>query len=252
VNVPILKEYLQTSDTSDAPRHEFDLMLGGGYLPAGLARVAAEKLTPNIWNYYAATEFGTPMMQAEFGAEGTLDWMAPADGVTVEIVDERGDLCPLDREGHLRFQLRDIDCSAYLDDAESSALVFRDGFFYPGDLAIRRNDGKIRVLGRNTDVIIIGGDKYASGPIEQAIQQRLGIDEACVFTRMTEDGDDEMAVCIQADRRPTEADVAWLRGQIARVKDIRVSVFDAFPRTQAGMSKIDRAALKMRAFSENG
>jgi hypothetical protein len=69
---------------------------------------------------------------------------------------------------------------------------------------------------------------------------------------MTEDGDDEMAVCIQADRQPTEADMAWLRGQIARVKNIRVSAFDVFPRTQAGMSKTDRAALKKRAFSENG
>ena len=250
VNLPILKEYLQMSDASDEPRHEFDLMLGGGYLPAGLARMAADKLTPNIWNYYAATEFGTPMMQAAFGAEGNLDWMAPADGVTVEIVDEHGGQCPLDREGHLRFQLRDIDCSAYLDDTEASARVFRDGFFYPGDLAIRRSDGKIRVLGRNADVIIIGGDKYASAPIEQAIQQRLGIEEVCVFTRMTEDGDDELVVCIQADRQPTEADIAWLRAQIGRVKTIRVSVFDAFPRTAAGMSKIDRATLKTRAFSE--
>jgi acyl-coenzyme A synthetase/AMP-(fatty) acid ligase len=252
VSVPILKDFLRTSAASDMPPLQSELTIGGGALPAGLARMAAEKLTPKVSNYYAATEFGTPMMHAEFGADGNVDWMAPADGVTAQIVDEHGNQCPVDREGHLRFQLREIDCSAYLDDAEASARVFRDGFFYPGDLAIRRSDGKIRVLGRNSDVIIIAGDKYASAPIEQAIQQRLGIHEVCVFTRMTEDGDDELAVCIQADRQPSEAEIAWLRGQIGRVKNIRVSVFETFPRTAAGMSKIDRATLKTRAFSESG
>ncbi|HEY1448000.1 MAG TPA: hypothetical protein VGF33_05650, partial [Caulobacteraceae bacterium] len=109
----------------------------------------------------------------------------------------------------------------------------------------------IRVLGRNADVIIIAGDKYASAPIEQAIQQRLGVEEVCVFSRMSEVGDDELAVCIQADRQLSEAEIEWLKGQLLPVKTIRVSVFAAFPRTAAGMRKIDRATLKTRAFSEN-
>ncbi|HEY1447427.1 MAG TPA: class I adenylate-forming enzyme family protein, partial [Caulobacteraceae bacterium] len=120
VSVPILKEILRTAAASDMAPLQFELMIGGGALPAGLAKMAAEKLTPKVSNYYAATEFGTPMMQAELGIEGELDWMRPVDGVTVQIVDDSGDERPVGREGHLRFQLREIDCSAYLDDAEAS------------------------------------------------------------------------------------------------------------------------------------
>jgi fatty-acyl-CoA synthase/long-chain acyl-CoA synthetase len=251
VNVPILKDFLSKSEESGAVPQEFQLMLGGGYLPAGLAKAAAERLTPKVANYYAATEFGTPMMHADLGAEGSVDWMAPIEGVVVQVVDERGEPCPTGHEGHLRFQLRDIDCHGYLSDHQASARVFRDGFFYPGDLAIRRADGRIRVLGRNSDVIIVGGDKYASAPIEQAIQEHLGVDEVCVFARMTEEGDDELAVCIQSDRQPSEAEIKWLNNQFNRVKSIRVAVFEMFPRTQAGMRKTDRATLKARGFAGN-
>jgi hypothetical protein len=68
---------------------------------------------------------------------------------------------------------------------------------------------------------------------------------------MTEEGDDELAVCIQSDRQPSEAEIKWLNSQFNRVKSIRVAVFEMFPRTQAGMRKTDRATLKVRGFAAN-
>ena len=37
-------------------------------------------------------------------------------------------------------RLIDCDGCSYLDDEEATGAFFRDGFFYPGDMAVRRSD----------------------------------------------------------------------------------------------------------------
>src|SRR5262249_12691210 len=133
-----------------------------------------------------------------------MHWLAPHDGRTIEIVDENGNKC---REGELRFLLTEVDCTSYLDDEEASAKVFRNGFFYPGDLAVRRADGRIRILGRVDDVLNWQGRKYPVAPIEHKIQQLLGVDEVCVFSGLNAAGNEELAVAVQSSRQPSRSEL---------------------------------------------
>jgi acyl-coenzyme A synthetase/AMP-(fatty) acid ligase len=105
-----------------------------------------------------------------------------------------------------------------------------------------RDDGRLSLQGRITDVINVMGDKIATTPIETSLQDRLGAAAVCVFSTPGRDGE-EVHVAIQPGRAVA---LAELKGALAaampKIAQVRVHQVNAFPRNHMG--KIDRAALK--------
>src|SRR5262249_37782643 len=180
-----------------------------------------------------------------------LHWLMPSNERLVQIIDENGRECATDEEGELRIQLSDIDCTHYLDDEEASARIFRDGFFYPGDMAVRRQDGRIRIVGRFADVVILRGQKLAVAPIEQAIQHDLKVEEVCVFSGLNKQGYEEVVVAIQSDRVIEKAKLESVVRKFFPSERVRFSIHREFPRTETGMRKVKRAPLKKLIFEHD-
>jgi acyl-coenzyme A synthetase/AMP-(fatty) acid ligase len=189
-------------------------------------------------------------MMSRLDIDGDIYWLALAPDRAIQIVDEDGSECATGHEGELRIRLMDIDCASYLDDEETSASVFRNGYFCPGDMAVRRADGRVRILGRTEDVLNMQGKKIAVAPIELTIQLALGVDEVCLFSGLNEAGKDELVVVIQSDRELPSA----VRDQIVRkfqsFEQVRFEYFKEFPRTTTGTRKIRRSVLKKLVFQE--
>ena len=64
---------------------------------------------------------------------------------------------------------------------EASRRAFRDGWYYPGDLAAIDSDGFIYFKGRADDVINLEGVKFYPIEIERALLAHPAITEAAVF-----------------------------------------------------------------------
>jgi acyl-coenzyme A synthetase/AMP-(fatty) acid ligase len=126
-----------------------------------------DHLTSNLAVIYGSTELVTWTMKSQITSMEDLQWLMPWSDRTVEIVDDDGRACPENTAGNLRVQLASFDYQSYLGDPQATSRMFRDGWFYPGDMATQRADGKIRVLGRSVDVLNIKGQKMAVAPIEQ-------------------------------------------------------------------------------------
>jgi acyl-coenzyme A synthetase/AMP-(fatty) acid ligase len=151
-----LKKLVQSLDRSEPPHHDCELFVTSGFLSTTLAEEVISRVTKRLGLTYATSELGTPLLLSRVEATRDMQWLAPDDGRTIEIVDENGNVC---REGELRLLLTEVDCTSYLDDDEASAKVFRNGYFYPGDMAVRRPDGRICILGRVDDVVNVQGKK---------------------------------------------------------------------------------------------
>jgi acyl-CoA synthetase (AMP-forming)/AMP-acid ligase II len=184
-----------------------------------------------------------------FGAED-LFWFTPASEREIQIVDENGNECATDLEGELRTRTTDIDCSSYVDDDEATSKVFRDGFFYPGDMAVRRWDGRIRILGRTADVLIVQATKIPVAPLENEIKQALQVNEVCVFSGLNSDGGEELVVAIESDRDQPQAELNAVALKLPKVQRVRFTVLKEFPRADIGMRKTQRAALRKLVFPE--
>jgi long-chain acyl-CoA synthetase len=70
--------------------------------------------------------------------------------------------------------------SAYLDRPDLNRETFHDGFFYPGDLGLKDERGRLVITGRSSLFIDSGGEKVDPLEIEQALATHPAVKEAAV------------------------------------------------------------------------
>lgn len=244
-----LRAIIDAADPSLPPSTTMRLRCGGSLVPLSLAERAVARISTWFTVGFSATELGTVTMMSDFRTPDDLIWLTPVRD-RVEIVDDNGVSVGANVEGFLRFRLGETDATGYLDDPEATAKAFRDGCFYTGDLAVRREDGRVRILGRADDVLNVKGQKLAVAPIEENLQRGLGVDELCVFLGMASDGVEELVVAIRSKEPLDKAEVLRRLGPSKIFDRVRIEVFPEFPRTQAGLSKIKRTELRRMVFPD--
>ena len=112
-----------------------------------------------------------------------------------------------------------------------------DGFFKTGDIALRRDDGMLRIVGRRaTDLIKSGGYRIGAGEIESCLLDHPAVVEAAV-TGEPDDDLGEKIVAWVVLRAPVAAGglathVADALAPHKRPREVRV--LDALPRNELG------------------
>jgi acyl-coenzyme A synthetase/AMP-(fatty) acid ligase len=228
---------------------DFTLLVSAGFISRKLAEQLVNRVTQNLVNGYGSSEVNVTVLGSVVTSLDDLHWLSSTDRRTVEIIDESGNPSPIDVEGQLRIRLLESDCTSYLDDPQATAKVFRDGYFYPGDMAERRADGRIRILGRSADVINFRGQKLSVAPIEYKIQNILGVNAVCLFSGISKAGEEEVVIAIESDHWPEKSDLNNLGHEFAQFDQVRFAIIFPFPRTRTGTSKIDRVALRKLIFA---
>ena len=181
--------------------------------------LARERLTPNFCEQLGSNEagllaFATPSDQDAFPESvGRL-----ADGVEAEIVDEKDQPLAPGEVGLVRFR-GDGYPTGYLDDPEATARAFRDGWFYPGDLAALNEQGYLFFKGRADDVINNGGAKFYPMEVEAALLAHPEVAEAAVFGWPHPRHGEVAAACVVTRSSVSKRALqAFCRQRIARYK----------------------------------
>jgi malonyl-CoA/methylmalonyl-CoA synthetase len=175
----------------------------------------------------------------------------PVPGVDVRLVDDGGH--PIDTHDDVTIGEVQISgpnlFSGYLNNSNATAAAMSDGWFKTGDLATRRQDGYIRLIGRRaTDLIKTGGFRVGAGEVEGALLEHPAVAEAAVLGRPDADLGEriEAWVVLRPEASATEeelvAHVATLLSAHKRPRDVRV--VDALPRN--AMGKVLKSALRDR------
>jgi acyl-CoA synthetase (AMP-forming)/AMP-acid ligase II len=223
------------------------MVVGGSHIPRSVAK-RARTISRNIICLYGSTEVGvvaTASTETTIKHQSAVGFVAP--GVRVEIVDEAGNPLGLDREGVIRVNVPGAP-NHYLNDPEASRSVFRDGWFYPGDIGSLSADGLLFVSGRVSERINAGGVKVAPNIIEDVIGLRPEVADVAAFESQNEDGISEIAVAIVPHENVDRSNFnrAELRQSIQKQLRERTPkrwiIVKEIPRTEQG--KIDRAALQ--------
>ena len=155
----------------------------GGIFPRALLERVRPRLCSHVVTRYGSTEVGgAAAAPAERIAhiEGAAGYVVP--GARVEIVDEADRPVPAGSEGIVRLW-SEFGVDRYIDDPIESAKVFRDGWFYPGDLGSLTFDNLLIISGRQNDVLNVGGAKMAAERLESVLASFTGIRDAGGFRR---------------------------------------------------------------------
>jgi acyl-coenzyme A synthetase/AMP-(fatty) acid ligase len=178
-----------------------------------------------------------------------LIWLTPTPGRVIEIVDEQARVCPVGVIGDLRIMRTPLDASEYLNDPAATSKMFRGPYFYPGDLAVQRPDGRIRILGRAGDVLNVQGQKLPCAPIEQDLQRTLAAAEVCLFSGLDDKGEELLIIAVEAACPPPKAAMDEVVQTLNQFGAIRFAIVPNFPRTKTGTRKVDRLALRQLVWS---
>ncbi len=174
----------------------------------------------------------------------------PAPGYESRIVDpETGALCPPDAAGELQVRGFSLMLGYYKKPKETAESYTPDGWFRTGDMALWREDGYLRFLGRYKDMLKVGGENVDPMEVEGLLLDHPEIAQAAVVG--APDGRlAEVAVAF-VERAPggrldAAGVIAWCRGKVASFKiPAHIEFIDAFPMTASG--KIRKVELRERA-----
>jgi acyl-CoA synthetase (AMP-forming)/AMP-acid ligase II len=201
---------------------------------------------PNLYEYYASTEGGGITLSAPADQALFPDSVGRAVfAVEIQIVDENHDLVPPGTIGRLRYRGPGVASGYYEDDAASSE-AFRDGWFYPGDLAEKNEAGYVFIRGRTKDVIIRGGVNIHAAEVEAVLCGHPAVAESAVVGRPSQVLGEEVAAFVVL-KAAVEANAlaTWCRARLAPYKVPRDFIrVDALPKNSAG--KVRKAELVAR------
>jgi malonyl-CoA/methylmalonyl-CoA synthetase len=128
--------------------------------------------------------------------------------------------------------------TGYLGQEQATRDAFTaDGFFRTGDIALRRDDGMLRIVGRRaTDLIKSGGYRIGAGEIESCLLDHPAVAEAAVTGEPDDDLGERIVawVVLRDDAAPGELaeHVALALAPHKRPREVRV--LDALPRNDLG------------------
>lgn len=171
----------------------------------------------------------------------------PVDGIELRLVDDARK--PLDASddatiGEVAVRGPNVFLG-YLNRPDATAAVKdADGWYYTGDLATRRSDGSVRIVGRRaTDLIKCGGYKVGAGEVEAALLEHPLIAEAAVVGRPDADlGEKIVAFVVPRGAVTSAALIDFVAGQLSPHKRPReVHLVEALPRN--AMGKVQKTKL---------
>jgi acyl-coenzyme A synthetase/AMP-(fatty) acid ligase len=188
-----LATYAQFYKASGSLQSGFDFILSnGGAMTETLSERVRAHLCANLFVSYGTSETGNVALgsaQMLAGNPGAVGFVMP--DVAVEIVDEADNVGPPDQEGIIRIR-SPYSAGGYFGNPAASAAMFRNGWFYPGDIGRLSDEGFLYVTGRLSNTLHVGGHKVSPEQIERVLTAIVGVEEAAVVTDVDESGADEI------------------------------------------------------------
>lgn len=124
-------------------------------------------------------------------ADGTVETKGKMRDTAIEIVDVDGSPADPGIDGILRVRNAYM-VNSYLADAAAGQQVFRDGWFYPGDVASWGPEGTLLIRDRTGNVFNIGGLKINALIVDQIFRSVNGILDAACFKNPKDGAVDEL------------------------------------------------------------
>lgn len=209
-----------------------------------------QELLPNsnLYNFYGSTESGRSIVyNFKKGNEKEKCIGRPTHNVELVILDENSNVInsSVDKVGRIA-TAGDMNMLYYFKDEEETKKVFVDKYIVSSDLAYIDKDGDVILLGREGDVINIGGKKVSPEEIESATKQIKGVED-CACIPINDNILGQTPKLFVQIKRNSGIDInvikEHLNNSIERFKvPKQIEIIEAIPRTFNG--KINRKLLK--------
>jgi long-chain acyl-CoA synthetase len=185
---------------------------------------------------YGSTETGTISVNLDHDIGATLESVGtPLPGIEVAIFRENGQPVTGGEMGEIAVKSASAICG-YEGLEDVNREVFREGYFFTGDMGRTDDKGHIYLMGRKKLFINKGGYKISPVELEMLLEEHPKVEEAVVIGVPTQYGDENVKAVIVLSE-PCEAIeiIEYCRGRIANFKiPSQIEFRDELPKSPAG------------------
>ena len=239
----VLKKTLDSLPDDFVKPDNLTISVFGGGIGETLRARATDRLATTLFENYSSNESGPISIVGPDGVGKVLP------GVEVETVDDRH-LPVWGKLGLVR--VKSGGCiDSYENDPDATAKMFRDGWFYPGDVGEMVGPRSLKLFGRADDLINIGGQKFTPEHFEERLRNVIVAEDFCVTAIPNTEGLHQLCIALVLD---SSANIKELKDVIAPVISSHLGAFimvkvPRIPRTPTG--KAQRKKLNALIFQLN-
>lgn len=221
-------------------------MSGAAKLPEQVSVTLANRFGLQVYEGYGLTE-ASPVVTSGIGGEWVPGSIGrPISGVEVRVVDENGEDVLHGDAGEIWIRGANV-FRGYLDDPVATASVFAPGgWLMTGDIAVVDDEGRLFMVDRAKDIIIVSGFNVYPAEVEGVLASHPDIAEVSVVgTPHPHTGEAVRAYVVTRDGVHLDEDtvIDYARGRLARYKcPSKVLFVNALPRNPTG--KVRKYALR--------
>jgi len=234
VVVPVMIDKLLDADPS-----RFDLSSlrviasSGSALPGDLAERVEKAFGPVLYSLYGSTEvaYAAVATPEDLRADPRTAGKAP-HGVALRVVDEDGHDRPAGEVGRI-FVGSGLAFAGYTDGSDKDRL---GALVASGDLGSLDDEGRLTVLGRDDDMVVIGGENVHVGQVEEVLREHADVEDVVVVDEQDPTYGVRLVAHVVASREVTvQALQDHVRERLARFAVPReVRFTDELPRNATG------------------
>lgn len=216
----------------------------GGVLPPKLREAIARVFGAAVRNRYGSNEAGGICEDVDAEGVGLL-----CAGVDVRILGPDGQDLPSGQSGTIAVRTPCMS-EAYLDLPADTAAAFRDGWFISSDVGALVGYRRLQLLGRQDDLVNLGGIKVPASRIEADLRQQPAIADCAVQAVHLQAGAVTLGLAVVLATGASQEEASAQLQQALRLAGdtmVRVLFLSELPRMHTG--KTDRMAL-LRMFGQ--
>jgi acyl-coenzyme A synthetase/AMP-(fatty) acid ligase len=212
------------------------VLTAGSPLPERTARDFRRRFGRTPRPLYGTTETGGIAVAPAFGPPLCGEAVGPAmRGVETEVRPSEATAGLGEDVGILHVRSSSM-MAGYADDDRLDPSWVEEGWFSTGDLARRDPAGNILLLGRQTEVINVGGMKVVPGEVEEIIAALPGVREVKVYAGRHRNGAQFVRAAVVAE---AGTDAAAVRAHCQRhlvyfKRPDAITLVDALPKSASG------------------
>jgi len=230
--VPIMLDKLLAADPSRYDLSSLRVIASSGSaLPGELATRTLEAFGPVLYNLYGSTEVAYAAVAGpdDLAADPRTAGRAP-HGVTLRVVDDGGQDVAPGSAGRI-FVGSGMAFAGYTDGSDKDRL---GDLVATGDLGLLDYAGRLTVLGRDDDMVVVGGENVYPGQIEDVLLSHAGVQDVVVTAADDPSYGVQLIAHVVGDADPDELR-ALVRDTLARFAVPReVRFVDELPRNATG------------------
>lgn len=214
------------------------LVFAAAPFPPALQEQVKAKLCPNIYEFYGLQETGILVNMGPGDKERKPESVGTFyPGADVRIVDSNGKDVPVGEVGEVIGRGVAVT-TGYYKNPEKTAEMFKNGWFYTGDLGRFDEDGFLYLAGRKKDMIISGGQNIFAVEVEDTLAAHEAVMQCAVFGLPDQTwGEMVCAAVVKIPGKEVTAEelIAFGRERIAHFKVPKKIFFvDSLPMTATG------------------